>query len=270
MGQTVWISKNTWKHVNRKLKDETPDKTTLIKTAQRNNNIVLVQNQTASAVPQFGILGFNQVSLIQPSDSGFNEKVVLQGVAPGNYVGHQAKNGGFVITCEPIPSMGIGRGWYCGICVVQVNTTNTGHMFAGADIAGGSTDMLVSQASGPCAILYRDNQGTGLGWCIVHHNGASSSSVKNRIIWVKLTNVVNHPMAGVVQAFSLQSGVFGDDTTQFTSAQVYRFPTYKTNQMYLVNNIIAASVQDESTDVAVCVALDTLPAQLAVTNSAIS
>jgi hypothetical protein len=142
-------------------------------------------------------------------------------------------------------------------------------MFAGANLATGDTAALVSQATGPCAILYRENWGTGLGWCIVHHNGASSGSVKNRIIWVKLTNVVNHPMVGVVQAFSLQSGVFGNDTSQFTSAQVYRYPTYNSNALYLANNIIAASVQDESTDVAVCVALDTLPAQLAVTNAGI-
>jgi hypothetical protein len=269
MAKTVKIGERTWKHVNRILKDETPDKTALVKTAQRNNNIVLVQNYTAAEVPQFGILGSTGLSLLQPTDSGFKEKVVLQGMSPGNFVGHQAKNGGFFITCEPIPAMGIGRAWYSGICVVQINFINASHLFAGADIAGGSTAMLVSQASGPCAILYRETYGTGPGWAIVHHNGASSSNVKNRLLWVKLTNVATHPMTGIVQAFSLQSGVFGNDTTQFTSAQVYRYPTYNSNALYVANNVIAASVQDESTDVVVCVALDTLPAQLAVTNSAI-
>ena len=269
MSKTVKIGERTWNHVNRMLKDKSPDKRGLAKTAQRNNNIVLVQNNSGLDVPQFGILGSTGLSLLQPTDSGFNEKVVLQGMSPGNFVGHQAKNGGFFITCEPIPAMGIGRAWYSGICVVQINFISASHLFAGADLATGSTDALVSRSSGPCAILYRENTGTGLGWAIVHHNGASSSNVKNRILWVKLTNVSSHPMTGVVQAFSLQSGAFGDDTSEFASAIVYRYPTYNSNALYLNNNVVAVSVQDDSTNVVVCVAFDTLPRQLSVTNASI-
>ena len=277
MAKSVKIKPQTFRQINRMLKEQSPDKTGLVKTAQRNSNIVKVYNYTASAVPRFGVLCLNDWSVLTPGgdedppevkaakDSAFQQDMVLYGSAPSQGAGAHCKMGGFVITCEPIPSQEIGRAWYFGLCVVKVNVTTESHRFADADLDTGNTGYLVSRSLGPCAIIWKE-YGTGLKWAIVYHGGINYA-LKGRIIWVKLTNVDAHPMIGEVQVCNLTTGVFCQDGAFHNHpVHVYRYPTYNSNVLYLVNNIIAVSVQGVTATAIITVSLNTLPAQLSVTN----
>jgi len=229
----------------------------------KNLNTTLIQNTGGVTIPQFGIIG-SAGSVLQPEDA-FQERVVLNGYPPADYVGHASVHGGFLIACEPIPMGKIGRAWHSGVCVVKINVTNNTHGFADADSVNHDVTALVSRRSGPCTILFKE-YGIGLKWAIVYHSGANRTHSVPQFVWVKLTNMSLHPMEGKIQRFDAANGLFFDDATGGEIAKVYRYPTYTTNDLYEVNNVIAAVRHSEAANVIYCVALDTLPRQLAVSS----
>jgi hypothetical protein len=124
---------------------------------------LLVKNASGDALGRFAILGIDD-AVIAPSDSltGFQETVAVSGVIPG-----AAHYGKFCILAEPIDDNAVGRAYVAGACPVQVNVINAEHEFADIDLAGSSTDRLLSNRfKGGARILWKES-GTGVKWAIV-------------------------------------------------------------------------------------------------------
>lgn len=128
---------------------------------QRPDGLVLIKNDTASAVDRFGILGIDG-PIITPTDNAdaFKDRVALSCSGPTAGT-HDAK---FVICYEPIPAGEYGLAWASGVCQVQINVTDADHAFA--DITGSDTAKLASGLAGGAQILWKES-GTGTKWAIV-------------------------------------------------------------------------------------------------------
>lgn len=265
MTKTVKLTEPTWRKLERLIKTTDAGQMAML-SKSHDGTRVRIRNDNGADCDQFGILGISG-SVFDPAThlQTFKQQTVLTGYLPGDWVGHSSVHGGFVITCEPIPTGKIGWAWVSGVCVVKINVLNNTHGFADADTVAHDVTALVSRRSGPCTILFKED-GVGLKWAIVYHSGANRTHSAPQFVWVKLTNVSLHPMEGKIQRVDAANGLFFDDDYGGEIAKVYRYPTYTTNDLYEVNNVIAAVRHSEAANVIYCVALDTLPRQLAVTS----
>jgi hypothetical protein len=125
--------------------------------------LVCVRNVSEYDVPRFGVLAVT-APLFTPSDNlrEFQQVPVVTGDSPTGPL----DVGGLVIALQPIPAgeMSIGRALAVGICPVQVDVTDAGHLFA--DTADGDVEVLHSASSGPVRIVAKES-GTGTKWAYV-------------------------------------------------------------------------------------------------------
>lgn len=125
-------------------------------------DIVLIKNTTASVVQQYGVLGIDTTTPIDPSVnlSGFKEKIILNGVAPASGT-HEGK---FAITLAPILAGEYGPAVVSGVVICQVDMVAATDKWA--EIKNSTTTELKSAGHGSARILFAQS-GTGVKWCIV-------------------------------------------------------------------------------------------------------
>jgi len=241
----------------------------------KNQNIVLVRLNSGwfeTDVPRFGIIDPYSSAMLedigggmQGPSAGFTDNMVLTARKAGNWNQSNAPHGGFLITCEPIkrpvsPEPGsIGRAWHSGYCPVKIQVVNDKHEYADADRATNEYTHLISRRLGPCKIIWKES-GTGLKWAIVYHCGTNPYFNYPQFAFVKLTNVTPHPMVGRVQYWDSNLNMLRDTWQGEDEVEVYRYPTYTNNDLYEVNNIVAAVRVDENK----YITLHTVPMQFAV------
>jgi hypothetical protein len=131
--------------------------------------VVLVVNSTGTDLDRFAVLGLDG-SAVDPADSpdGFAERPALEGVVPtADHVG-----GRFVVLLEPVEDGSVGRAAAGGVTVLKVNVSDAAHEFATAE--AGTSDALISAASGPVQLLFKE-AGTGAGkWAVGRFGGAGT------------------------------------------------------------------------------------------------
>lgn len=273
---TAKLKNRTARKLSRLLKDQSPDRTHLLGKIVKNHNTVLVvpgDGSFAADVPQFGIVDpFYSEMLVTDPDTfqhvpgpAFFQDTVLRVRPPGNWNDNQQRFGGFLITCEPMtrPASSSDRNpvkaWYSGYCPVRIDVQSEAHGFADVlHSPTAETGYLKSTRTGPCRIIWKE-QGTGLKWAIVYHSGLSASHYQPSFAFIKLTNVELHPMQGRVQVWNRDTNQLGTEWPN-EDVDVYRYPTYTNNNLYEVNNIIAAVRVDEGK----YITLHTIPIQFAV------
>ena len=242
----VKLSQSTWRKLKENLGKE--GVSTPLRNPQLNANEILVYNNSGYDINRYGILAIEGVKIL-PDTQGlaeFQRKPVLSGILP-NWSGQS--DGKFVICLEPIGNGKIGVAAIAGVTVAQVYVETESDVCA--DVFGSGMQTLRSCHSGACQILYKESGVGNLKWAIVRFGGAGGAGVT----WIKLTNVTTHPMIGTVQRFLVSTNTwFG----VASGVQVFRYPTYTDNTLYLVENIIAASPVGGGK----YVALDSLPCQI--------
>lgn len=120
---------------------------------------ILIKNQSADNVPQYGVLELSQPVILPADNLGeFKSRVVM--TAERSIT---TTMGRFCITAEPIPSGGIGRAFVSGICPVKIDVTNENHRFAQPYAL--PTQML-SKTTGPAKIIWKES-GIGIKWALI-------------------------------------------------------------------------------------------------------
>jgi hypothetical protein len=171
--------------------------------------IVLVRNGSGANLDRFAVLGID-AALIPPADNpdGFAARVALAGVAPA-----AAHLGGrFAILVEPVADGAIGRACVGGCTVLKLNVGSAGDWFADAE--AGTTAALVSGATGPVQILWKE-AGTGSGkWAVGRFGGGGSFTLsygKLTADWSANTNTVTlQPCVGYDDGTNKQDGTGAD------------------------------------------------------------
>jgi len=242
---TVKLSQSTWRKLKENLGKE--GLSTPLRNPQLNSNEILVYNNSGYDITRYGILAIEGVKILPDTQglSEFQRRPVLSGILP-NWT--YQSDGKFVVCLEPIGNGKIGVAVITGVTVAPINVMNETDGYV--DIFGSGMQSLASCGSGACQILYKES-GTGAKWAIVRFGGSGGTGVT----WIKLTNVTTHPMVGTVQRFVVSTNTwFGVSS----GVQVFRYPTYTDNTLYLVENIIAASPVGGNK----YIALDSLPCQI--------
>jgi hypothetical protein len=128
---------------------------------------VIVQNNSGSDCPQYGVLGVDTSVPITPTASvpEFQLRRLIQGVTPTS-----AHKGKFVICLDAIPDGQIGRAVAAGVMPVQIDASGmtTGVMPQFADVE--ATQTYLQPASGGAQIFWCDdasNADGGLVWAYV-------------------------------------------------------------------------------------------------------
>lgn len=276
MSKTIKLTERTWQKVKAVINDQSPDKTHLLGKIVKNHNTVLVvpgYGSFAADVPQFGIVDpfYSEMTVTDPDTfeqvpgPAFFQDTVLRVRPPGNWNDNQQRFGGFLITCEPMmrPASSSDKkpikAWYSGYCPVRIDVRDHNHGFADVITEPEpETGYLKSTRTGPCRIIWKES-GTGLKWAIVYHSGLNASHYQPSFAFIKLTNVELHPMKGRVQCWNRDTEQL-DTEYPNTDVDVYRYPTYTNNDLYEVNNIVAAVRVDDGK----YIALHTIPIQFAV------
>lgn len=243
---TVKLSQQTWRKLRENLGKG--GLSTPLRNSQLSANEILVYNNSGYDISRYGILAIEGVKILPDTQglSEFQRRPVLSGILP-NWAGQS--DGKFVICLEPIKNGAIGVAAIDGITVAPVYINVESDTYA--DIFGSGMQMLTSCTSGTCQILYKEAGAGNIKWAIVRFGGTGGAGVT----WISLTNVTTHPMIGTVQRFVVSSNTWQGVAS---GVQVFRYPTYTDNTLYLVGNIIAASPVGGGK----YVALDTLPCQI--------
>ncbi|MCC6907176.1 MAG: hypothetical protein IT430_04475 [Phycisphaerales bacterium] len=113
---------------------------------QRDNDVILVLNSTASTVNRFGVLAITD-PIIAPTDALELERVAFTGVVPA--AEHAGK---FAILLETASPGAIVRAAMGGVVPVKIGMADPNHEFA--DVSPGFTDRLLSGDSGAAQILW--------------------------------------------------------------------------------------------------------------------
>lgn len=244
--KSVKISEPTWRKLRENLGKG--GLSTPLQNPQLSANEILVYNNSGYDIVRYGILAIEGVKILPDTQglSEFQRRPVLSGILP-NWT--YQSDGKFVVCLEPIKKDAIGAAAISGITVASVTIQNETDGYA--DVFGSGMQSLVSCTSGACQILYKE-AGTGTKWAIVRFGSTGGGG----ITWIKLTNVTTHPMVGVLYKFNTSTNNW--QQISGTAVQVFRYPTYTDNTLYLVENIIATSPVGGNK----YVALDSLPCQI--------
>jgi hypothetical protein len=132
---------------------------------RRQADIVLVRNDTAAALPRFGVLAVAG-PVISPVDNAdaFTERPALRGTTPS-----ASDIGRFVILLEPIRPATLGRACIAGICHARVEIVDETHGFA--DVRAGYSTELESTSAGAAQLLWiqpsSERDPPTIAWCLV-------------------------------------------------------------------------------------------------------
>jgi hypothetical protein len=168
-GQPVRIRADVWNAMQRVAKEHLSSEEggAGVPQLRMPRDVVYVKNVSDTDVPQFGILGIQDI-LFAPTDNlpEFKYHFALCGATPDIAL-HRGK---FVVCLEPIVAAtetaqaGIGRALLVGVTPCKVDVQNEAD--AWADIADGDNAKLKSGPTGAAQILYKES-GTGEKWAIV-------------------------------------------------------------------------------------------------------
>lgn len=128
-------------------------------------SLIKIRN-SASALSQFGVLGIDTTTLVNPATNAatllaWKQQPIVDGIAP-TLAAHLGK---FVVTIEAIPNTGYGLAVASGVVAVQLDVLDADHRYA--DVKNSDATMLQTRAMGAARILWKES-GTGTKWGIVN------------------------------------------------------------------------------------------------------
>lgn len=197
-------------------------------------NLVRVKNESGFDLGRFCVLGISGVAFSPGLDlQAFQRELVFIGAVPS---ASSHSGGRFAVIAEPIWNGGVGLAWASGVCIVQVNVSNTTHQYA--DLADGQNEYLTSADSGPCVILWKPT-GTGLLWCVIRFGGASGGGVAQSTIWAEVTGTPAYNSSTdyfSVERVSLIDGQWVKDATPIMIDRAIGYEGYGTAEARDIRN----------------------------------
>ena len=91
---------------------------------------------------------------------------------------------------------------------------------------------------GGAPILWKES-GVGVLWAVIHLSGGGEGSKDGSVVWIRITDSAPHPMKGRVLRTTTGSA-FHLDNNFPDEIDIFRYPTYDTNEMYSNEDTIAA------------------------------
>lgn len=129
------------------------------------SGVVIVRNQSGSALDQFAVVELGSV-IIGPSDNEqeFRSRTTFDVTTPAEEPGPMA------ILQEPIAAGGTGRAMVFGVTPVRVDVTDEEHEYA--EVTPSEPGYLTSAETGAARVLYKES-GTGEVWAVVYFPASS-------------------------------------------------------------------------------------------------
>jgi hypothetical protein len=129
------------------------------------SGVVIVRNQSGSALDQFAVVELGNV-IIGPSDNEqeFRSRTTFDVTTPAEEPGTMA------ILQEPIAAGGTGRAMLFGVTPVRLDVTDETHEYA--EVTPSEPGYLTSAATGDARVLYKED-GTGEVWAVVYFPASS-------------------------------------------------------------------------------------------------
>jgi hypothetical protein len=175
--------------------------------------IVLIRNESGSALARFDILGISGVvPLYADNSSAFKSGPALTGDTP-DIADHAGK---FVVLLAPCANNAFAQAMLAGQTVVRIDVTDEDHEYA--DVKDGDATELESDESGLARILWKES-GTGTKWAMVRMGGGGASGDAHR--WGKLDEDLEAGSSATVSLWQTTGGGWGgwdEDSTENETA----------------------------------------------------